>query len=438
MVLEERRLLASSLYQDGGWHLLADGQRQETLRVNGPFVGAWLPPGEAQVDLLYRPPGFLTGCLLAALGLAAGLVLWTPAPPPRKTEATAEPEPFAGPYWLEGERRIGKLIIQIPCLNEEENLPETLAELPRSLEGVDRIEWLIIDDGSTDRTAEVARSLGVEHVVQMQGNQGLARAFMAGLLAGVERGADVIVSTDADNQYCAADIPSLLRPIFQGEADVVIGSRPISSIRHFSPVKRFLQKLGSRVVRTLSGTHVQDAPSGFRAFTRDAARRLNVFSNYTYTLETIIQAGHSNLRIVDRPIRVNGPTRPSRLIRSIPTYIRRSILDLLSTYVIYRPTRIFGGLAVAFLVPGFLLAVRYLVLASMGAGKGHIQSVIASGVLGVCGVFMLAIGIVAHLLRINRQLLEELRYRHLVRREDERPPEDGPERPAGDSQKRTP
>lgn len=312
-----------------------------------------------------------------------------------------------------------KLIIQIPCLNEEKTLPETLAALPRELPGVGEIEWMVIDDGSTDRTAEVAREHGVHHVVRMNGNQGLARAFMAGLAAAAEHGADIIVNTDADNQYQAEDMTNLIQPIVDGEADMVIGSRPISAIQHFSPIKRFLQKLGSSVVRTLSGTQVRDAPSGFRAFTREAAMRLHVFSSYTYTLETIVQAGHSNLRLVDVPVRVNAPTRPSRLIRSIPTYIRRGIQDLLATYVIYHPTRIFNTLGVIFLVPAFGLAARYLVLASMGSGKGHIQSVIASGVLAVCGVFMLAIGIVAHLLAVNRRLLEEIRFLERTRGQSE-------------------
>jgi len=311
-----------------------------------------------------------------------------------------------------------KLIIQIPCLNEEATLPATLAELPRELPGVERVEWMVIDDGSTDRTVEVARENGVDHVVRMAGNQGLARAFMAGLAAAVDRGADVIVNTDADNQYHAGDIRELVAPILAGKADIVVGARPISAIRHFSPVKRLLQKLGSFVVRTLSGTAVRDAPSGFRAITRDAAMRLNVFSRYTYTLETIIQAGHSNLRILDVPIRVNGPTRPSRLVRSIPSYVRRSILDLLATYLIYHPTRIFNTLGILFLAPAFLLAARYLYYAAVGEGTGHVQSVIASGVLAMCGVFMLAIGIVAHLLAVNRRLLEEVRYLENSRRRE--------------------
>ncbi len=309
-----------------------------------------------------------------------------------------------------------KVIIQIPCLNEEATLPATLADLPRKIDGVDRVEWLVIDDGSTDRTVEVARAHGVDHVVRMNGNQGLARAFMAGLVAAAELGTDVIVNTDADNQYCADDIPRLIAPILAGEADIVVGSRPIGAIRHFSATKRLLQRLGSGVVRRVSGTEVRDAPSGFRAFTTDAALRLNVFSSYTYTLETIIQAGRRNLRIVDVPVRVNEPTRPSRLIRSVPAYLRRSFVDILRTYLIYRPTPIFGALAALFFVPSFVLAVRYLLYAAAGEGKGHVQSVIASGVLGICAVFMLAIGVVAHLLAVNRRLLEEIRYLEHARR----------------------
>ena len=312
-----------------------------------------------------------------------------------------------------------KVVIQIPCLNEEATLPATLAELPRQLPGVDEVEWMVIDDGSTDRTAEVAREGGVDHVIAMHGNQGLARAFMAGLVGATERGADVIVNTDADNQYQADGIIKLIRPILDDEADMVIGARPISAIRHFSPVKRFLQKLGSGVVRKLSGTRIRDAPSGFRAFNREAALRLNVFSSYTYTLETIVQAGHSNLRVTDVPVRVNAPTRPSRLIRSTPAYIRRGILDMLATYVIYHPTKIFNLLGILFLVPAGALALRYLVLAGMGFGKGHVQSVIASGVLAVSGVFMLAIGIVAHLLAVNRRLLEEIRFLERSRRKED-------------------
>ncbi|HVS13725.1 MAG TPA: glycosyltransferase family 2 protein [Thermoanaerobaculia bacterium] len=303
-----------------------------------------------------------------------------------------------------------KAIIQIPCFNEESTLPRTLADLPRQLPGFDRVEWLVIDDGSTDRTAEVARAHGVDHVVSLGHNQGLARAFVAGLVAAVERGADVIVNTDADNQYRGEDVARLVAPVVDGSADLVIGSRPISSIEHFSPVKRLLQRLGSRVVRGLSGTSIRDAPSGFRALSADAALRLNVFSSYTYTLETIIQAGHSGLRVLDVPIEVNAPTRESRLIRSIPSYLRHSLVALLGAYTIYRPTRLFGALATVLLIPAAALAGRYLVLVGMGQGGGHVQSVIASGVLAIAGLFMAAIGVVAHLLAINRRLLEEIRY----------------------------
>jgi len=314
-----------------------------------------------------------------------------------------------------------KVIIQIPCLNEAETLPQTLAALPRQLDGVDAVEWMVVDDGSRDGTAEVAREHGVDHVVRLPHNQGLARAFMAGLVAAAERGADVIVNTDADNQYRADDVGLLVAPILAGEADIVVGSRPIEAMRHFSPVKRWLQRLGSGVVRALSNTSIRDAPSGFRAFSRDAALRLNVFSNYTYTLETLLQAGHSSLRVADVAVRVNPPTRPSRLVRSNLSYVRRSVGALLSTYLIYRPARIFSALAAVFLVPAVALAVRYLVLAAAGFGKGHVQSVIASGVLAICGVFMLAIGIVAHLMAINRRLLEEIRYLERSRRPERQP-----------------
>lgn len=304
-----------------------------------------------------------------------------------------------------------KLIIQIPCYNEADQLPETLAELPREIHGFDEVEWLIIDDGSTDGTAEVARAHGVDHVVSMNGHQGLARGYVAGLDACVARGADVIVNCDADNQYMADDIPILVQPILEGRADLVVGTRPISQISHFSAIKRLLQKLGSSVVRSLSGTTVRDAPSGFRAITRTAAFHLNVFSTYTYTLETLIQAGQSRLRVVNVPIRVNPPTRESRLVRSIPRYVWRSMVTIFSAYVIYRPVRSFFALSMLFLVPGSALALRYVYLALFeGSGAGHVQSVIAAGVLAVIGVLFFAFGITAHLLAINRRLLEEIRF----------------------------
>jgi glycosyltransferase involved in cell wall biosynthesis len=305
-----------------------------------------------------------------------------------------------------------KLVIQIPCFNEQATLERTIAELPREIPGFSQVELLVIDDGSSDRTAEVARRCGASVVIRHNRNRGLARTFMTGIKTAIERGADVIVNTDADNQYSAADLPALVRPILTGEADIVIGARSIEAIRHFSPIKRVLQRIGSRAVRAVSRTDVADAPSGFRAMSREAALHLNVFTSYTYTLETIIQAGLSNLRVINVPVAVNPPTRPSRLIRSTAQYVWRSVRTLLSVYLIYRPIRLFTWLAVLFLAPGLLLAVRYLYLAGIGEGRGHVQSVIVGGALVVCGIFMLAVATVAHLLAINRRLLEELRYLH--------------------------
>ncbi|WP_235949933.1 glycosyltransferase family 2 protein [Candidatus Regiella insecticola] len=235
-----------------------------------------------------------------------------------------------------------KLIIQIPCFNEAQTLAITLAALPRSVVGFDTVEWLIIDDGSQDNTAEVAKAQGVDHVIRHTNNKGLARAFMTGLDACLQLGADVIVNTDADNQYNAEDIPALTQPILQHRAELVIGTRPITTIEHFSPVKKILQKLGSWVVRIASKTDIADAPSGFRAISRTAAQRLMVFNDYTYTLETIIQAGQKNITITSVPIRVNEDLRPSRLVKSIPSYIKRSIVSIIRIFIIYRPFRFFS------------------------------------------------------------------------------------------------
>ncbi len=333
-------------------------------------------------------------------------------------------KPLSEPIWQrpapQAEQLPLKLVIQVPCYNEQQTLPRTLAALPREVEGFAAVEILVIDDGSDDGTARLARSLGAHHVVRHNHNRGLAAAFMTGLKTAIELGADVIVNTDADDQYPAGDLPALVRPILDGDADIVVGARPIDTIRHFSPLKRALQRLGSRVVRALSRTEVSDAPSGFRAMTRDAALRLNVFTGYTYTLETIIQAGLSNLRVANVPIGVNAPTRPSRLIRSTAGYLWRSARTLFSVYLIYRPIRLFGALAFSFLTPGVLLAVRYLYFAWIGEGRGHVQSVVVGGALVVCGIFMLAIATVAHLLAINRRLLEELRYLERRRPEGQR------------------
>ena len=251
-----------------------------------------------------------------------------------------------------------KLIIQVPCYNEAETLAITLTELPRDVPGFDCVEWLIIDDGSDDETVNVAIESGVDHIVRHNQNRGLACAFMSGLDACLHHGADVVVNTDADNQYCAADIPKLTAPVLAGQADMVIGARPISEIEHFSPLKKLLQKIGSWVVRMTSKTNVADAPSGFRAISRSAAQQFVLFSDYTYALETIIQSGQKNISIRSVPIRVNANLRPSRLITSLPAYVRRSILTIIRIFVIYRPARFFGAIALVLFTAGFLLGLR--------------------------------------------------------------------------------
>jgi glycosyltransferase involved in cell wall biosynthesis len=306
-----------------------------------------------------------------------------------------------------------KLIIQIPCFNEAETLPQTLADLPREVQGFDSVEWLVVDDGSTDATVEVARMHGVDHLVSLPSNQGLARAFMAGLEASLRAGADVIVNTDADNQYDASCIPDLTFPIIQNKAMIVIGERPISEVQEFSPVKKFLQKLGSTVVKFASGTTIPDAPSGFRSFQREAAMRLYVYNSYTYTLETIIQAGRLNIPITSVPIRVNAVTRPSRLFKSIPGYVFRSISTILRISILYKPLRFFASCAVATAIPGLIAIGRFLYFYFSGDGGGHLQSlVLASALLAAAAVFGIG-GILADLVAANRTLLQEMRYRHL-------------------------
>jgi glycosyltransferase involved in cell wall biosynthesis len=309
-----------------------------------------------------------------------------------------------------------KLIIQIPCLNEAETLGVALAELPKEIPGIDTIEVLIIDDGSTDDTVKVAREHGVTHVVGFHTNQGLARAFMLGLHSCLERGADIIVNTDADNQYCGADIEKLVRPILERRADFVIGARPISEIGHFSPIKKLLQRLGSSVVRLVSGTDVADAPSGFRAITREVALTLNVFSAYTYTLETIIQAGQKNMTIVSVPIRVNGYLRPSRLLRSITSYVKRSVITMLRIFVVYRPLRFFVAVSILPLSIGGTIAVRFLLYYLSGHGSGHIQSLILAAVMLIVGFLTCLLAVLADLLSVNRRLLEELQQAERARR----------------------
>lgn len=259
-----------------------------------------------------------------------------------------------------------KLIIQIPCYNEEATLPLVLATLPRRLEGVDKVEWLVIDDGSQDGTARVAREHGVDHIVRLPHNQGLSRAFMAGIDACLRRGADIIVNTDADNQYDARDIPKLIRPILEGRAEIVVGDRQIATIPHFSPLKKLLQRLGSFVVRKVSNTTVPDAPSGFRAMHARAAMQLNVFNEYSYTIETIIQAGQKNMSIVSVPVRTNPTVRPSRLVKSIRSYVTRMIIIMSRIFVLYRALRFFFAVGVLIMLPGVLLGLRYLWLLAIG------------------------------------------------------------------------
>ena len=306
-----------------------------------------------------------------------------------------------------------KLIIQIPCFNEESTLPETLECLPREVPGFDTVEWLIIDDGSTDRTVEVARACGVDHIIRQGHNQGLASAFMAGLEACLRRGADVIVNTDGDNQYRADYIPALTAPILDGRARITVGARPISAIEHFSPVKRWLQRLGSHVVRLASGTDVEDAPSGFRAIHRDAALRLFVFNRYTYTLETIIQAGRLGIPVLSVPVEVNDPTRESRLIRSIPQYLYRSAKTIIRILVLYKPLRTFTLVAAIMAAPGILAFLRFLWFYLQGDGSGHVQSLVIGAGLVAAGSVLLVGGLLADLIAANRVLLAEIRARQL-------------------------
>lgn len=318
-------------------------------------------------------------------------------------------------YLLGYARGVMKLIIQIPCLNEEVTLAIALATLPRSVVGFDAVEWLVIDDGSTDDTAALARKLGVDHVIRHPVNRGLAAAFMTGIDAALRCGADVIVNTDADNQYEADDIPKLVQPILEHRADMVIGARPIGETEHFSWIKKRLQRFGSWAVRVASKTKVADAPSGFRAMTRETAMRLNVFNAYTYTLETIIQAGLSNLTVVSVPIRTNPDLRPSRLVRSIPNYVRRSLVTILRVFMIYRPLALFfwsGGLLSLI---GVVAGIRFLAHYLAGDGAGHIQSLILTALCLILGGLLFMMGLIAELISANRKLLERvhLRLQHI-------------------------
>jgi glycosyltransferase involved in cell wall biosynthesis len=304
-----------------------------------------------------------------------------------------------------------KLIIQIPCYNEEETLAIALADLPRQVPGIDLVEWLVIDDGSSDRTVDVAKAHGVDHIVRFNYNRGLARAYMAGLEASIRAGADIIVNTDADNQYCAADIPRLVEPILRSQADLVIGARPIDDIEHFSPIKKLLQRLGSYAVRVASGTDIPDAPSGFRAISREAALQLNVFNEYTYTLETIIQAGQRGMKVAWVPIRTNGYLRPSRLVKSISIYVRRSLFTILRIFMTYRPMRFFlmaGSLPIGL---GGLLGVRWLYFFVSGTERTRLPSLILAAILILIGVQLWVFALAADLLSVNRKILEDTQIR---------------------------
>ena len=304
-----------------------------------------------------------------------------------------------------------KLIIQIPCLNEETTLPQTLKDIPENIEGIDNIEILVIDDGSTDKTVEVAKSMGVHHILKLTNNKGLAKAFISGVNQALKLDADIIVNTDADNQYFGGDIAKLIQPILRKEADIVVGDRQVETIRHFSPMKIFLQKFGSWVVRQLSGTLIPDATSGFRAYSRDAALQLNVVSDFTYTIETIISAGKKNLAITHVPVKTNKKLRESRLFPSIRVYLKRSLVTMLKVYSMYRPLKLFTIAGGTTFLLGFAIGCRYLFFFFMGQTEGHIQSLILSAILLIVGFQIIMMGIAAELIAVNRQLLEDIQVR---------------------------
>ena len=304
-----------------------------------------------------------------------------------------------------------KLIIQIPCLNEAETLPGTLRDLPRSLPGIDRIEVLVVDDGSRDGTAEVARANGVQHVVRFRRRKGLAAAFVAGIDAALKLGADFIVNTDADNQYVGADIAKLIDPLVRGEADIVIGDRNIQALSEMSAQKKRLQRLGSWVVRQVSGTQVPDTTSGFRAYTREAALRMTIVSEFSYTLESIIQAGKRRMAIAHVPIRTNPRVRPSRLFDSVFSYIKASTATIVRIYAMYEPLKVFSYIGGTIFLIGAALVLRFLFYYFTGTGRGHVQSLILSAVLMIVGFQVLLIGLVSDVISGNRKLLEDLVYR---------------------------
>ena len=304
-----------------------------------------------------------------------------------------------------------KLIVQIPCFNEEKTLPQTVRDIPRNIEGIDTVEILIIDDGSTDRTVEVARELGVDHIVQNRGNKGLAISFTNGLNACLQLGADVVVNTDGDNQYQGEYIGNLVQPVLKGEADIVVGDRKTDSVAHFGFVKKKLQKTGSMVVRLLSGTTVPDAVSGFRAFSREAAMQINVVSAYSYTVETIIQAGNKKLRIASVPVGTNPKTRESRLMKSIPRFIAQQISTMVRMYTMFKPLRTFFIIGMISIIGALIPSVRFLIFYLAGEGGGHIQSLILAAILFLVGFQVIIVGLLGDVISFNRKLIEEILLR---------------------------
>lgn len=303
-----------------------------------------------------------------------------------------------------------KLIIQIPCYNEAETLEIALNDLPKQIDGIDEIEYLIINDGSADDTVKVAKNWGVHYVVNFKKNKGLAKGFMAGLDACLRNGADIIVNTDADNQYNGADIEKLVRPILEERADIVIGERPIDNTEHFSPLKKKLQHIGSWTVRVASKTDIPDAPSGFRAYSRKAAMKLNVTNEYTYTLETIIQAGQQKIAMESVPIRTNPELRKSRLFSSMFGYVKRSTVTIIRSFMMYKPLRFFGTIGIVLFLIGVALGVRFLILMAMGSGSGHVQSLILASTFILMGVQTYIIALQADIIASNRKILEDVQY----------------------------
>lgn len=310
-----------------------------------------------------------------------------------------------------GKDRKMKLIIQIPCYNEAETLKIALDALPKQIDGVDTIEYLIINDGSQDNTVEVAKEWGVQHIVNFKQNRGLAKGFMAGLDMCLRNGADIIVNTDADNQYCGDDIEKLIAPILEGKADIVIGERPIDQTAHFSWLKKKLQHFGSWVVRKASNTDIPDAPSGFRAYSREAAMQMNVVNEYTYTLEQIVQAGRTKIAITSVPIRTNDELRPSRLFSSMFGYVKKSMLTIIRAYLMYKPMRFFIGLGFIPFLIGLAIGIRFIVLLCMGGGQGNVQSLILCSMLILIGVMIWVVGLLADVMAANRKILQEIQQK---------------------------